>query len=185
MFTDISIANMVSAKADWKKSIPGTLIAATTLRKYKVHGHGRFDMIGPVGPICKEMERYGKHDNEKRACGLLSHVDSNCTIISLGSNNEWGFEEEIFKKTTCKVHSFDCTVSGDVEPPEAIRSRVTLHKVCVGNEDQVIGNRKFVSWDSLLALAGISTPPSFLKMDIEGFEWEILPTIIAHKSGHY
>jgi hypothetical protein len=124
------------------------------------------------------MEHYGEGDNEKRACGLLGHVDNDCTIISLGSNNEWGFEEEIFKRTSCKVHTFDCTVANNVEPPEAIRSRVTLHKVCVGVEDKIIGGLKFVTWESLLALTGTASSPTFLKMDIEGFEWEVLPHII-------
>jgi hypothetical protein len=38
----------------------------------------------------------GTGDGEKRACGLGldSAATGNCTILSIGSSDEWGFEED-------------------------------------------------------------------------------------------
>jgi hypothetical protein len=58
--------------------------------------HDRFKMIGPVSAVCKtDLEHYGEGDSEKRVCGLkaLEKMSSSCVVFSIGSNNEWGFEE--------------------------------------------------------------------------------------------
>lgn len=44
--------------------------------------HRRFDLLGPTGPRCRQMERYGHGDEEKRACGLRA-MPPPCTIISM------------------------------------------------------------------------------------------------------
>jgi hypothetical protein len=148
--------------------------------------HKRFDMIGPVGPKCLDIEHYGEGDNEKRACGLFNRTagktPEQCVIISIGSHNEWGFEEDIFRRTSCAVHTFDCTVNKTLTAPAAISSRVTLHHTCLGKKDGLVLGLEYVSWPTLLASAGVVRAPTFLKMDIEGFEWDVLPSIIAHKN---
>jgi len=144
--------------------------------------HRRFNMLGPVGPTCsKELETYGTGDEEKRACGLkeiAEGADGACIIFSIGSNNQWNFEEEIFDRTLCTVETFDCTVTDDVHPPERIQSRVNLHQICLGENDAVINNRTFMSWPSINKMIGLKTGPSFLKMDIEGYEFEVMKSII-------
>ena len=55
-----------------------------------------------------------------------------------------------------------------------ISSRVRLHRVCLGNED----NGKFKTWRGLHELTGIKTAPTFLKMDIEGFEFPAMQAMI-------
>ena len=140
------------------------------------YGHRRFDMIGPVGPLCSALEEYGTGDGTKRACALQQRADDTCTIVSIGSNGQWDFEQDVYEKTKCWVHTFDCTVGPNVKPPDAISSRVTLHRQCIGTHDEP--NRAFVKWDTLLESIGLSGPPTFLKVDIEGYEWEVLPAII-------
>ena len=103
--------------------------------------------------------------DEKHVCA--DNIDfNNCLIFSLGSNNQWGFEEAIYKQTKCIVHTFDCT--GLFTVPRRIRDRVTLHKTCIGNE------APYVPWDSIVKQYGV---PDYLKMDIEGWEWSILKQI--------
>jgi hypothetical protein len=86
--------------------------------------HLRYHMLGPVGPVCgappplpppppslppnsactpvspapraaaTPLETYGRGDGEKRACGL-SQQRPPCVVISIGSNGEWEFEEDV------------------------------------------------------------------------------------------
>ena len=66
------------------------------------------------------------------------------------------------------------------KPPSAIQSRVKLHHVCIGNANKEIDSRIFVNWEGLMKLSEIESAPTFLKMDIEGYEWDVLPNIISH-----
>jgi hypothetical protein len=130
------------------------------------------------------IETFGHGDEEKRACGLrhLSKdnlVDSQCVIFSVGSANQWDFEEMIFKELpNCKVETFDCTISDKTLPPEPIRSRVRFHPVCIGDADYLIEGRQYLSWESILKRIGLSSSPTFLKMDIEGYEFPVLTSIV-------
>ena len=144
------------------------------------YGHRRFDLLGPVAPKCRQLESFGQGDDEKRACGLkqlLERKPGNCTIVSLGSNNQWGFEEAIFKEIPrCMIHTFDCTVKTSVRPPASIASRTTLHRICIGAADETTaGGLPFLSWGSVMQLIGATEPPLYLKMDIEGYEYEVRP----------
>lgn len=103
-------------------------------------GHGRFDLLGPVGPPCLELQAFGAkqsrgkiRDTEaKMACGLEGS-NSSCVVVSLGSNGQWTFEEDIFARTGCRVEVFDCTVDPEeVTVPMHLRGRVRLHYHCIG-----------------------------------------------------
>ena len=63
------------------------------------------DLIGPIGPICKhELVSFAEGDDEKRACidpgdiRTLGYnpVGQKCVVYSIGSNNQWSFEEAIY-----------------------------------------------------------------------------------------
>jgi len=141
------------------------------------YGSDRFELLGPLGPTCHSMEVYGKGDEGKKACGLKKLAE-NCVVFSIGSNNKWSFEESIVKNTNCFVHVFDCTLSSDVLPPPNIRSRVKLFHVCIGDADKVLDSRRFLTWESILQLSNQTQSPSYLKMDIEGWEYPVLKQII-------
>jgi Methyltransferase domain len=140
-------------------------------------------VLGPVLDAClTPLEMYGEGDSEKRACGLrvIEAVMPKCVVFSIGSNDEWGFEEAIFRRTNCTIETFDCTVNVTLQPPHSIRSRTRLHRVCLGRSDEVSNGNRFVTWSSLLALVGMAAAPSFLKIDIEGYEFQVLRSIIEH-----
>jgi hypothetical protein len=63
-------------------------------------------------------------------------------------------------------------------PPESIRSRVRFHHVCIGESDYHAGKKKFLSWESILKLVGLTDSPTFVKMDIEGYEFPVLSAIV-------
>lgn len=152
--------------------------------------YGRFHMLGPLGPQCRTaLESYGAEDDEKRACGLqqlqkINQVTSEdgkkhaCVIYSVGSNNQWGFEEDIIKKTDCKIETFDCTLPKNFQLPSHLKGRVRFHPLCLADADYEIDGRKFVSWTTLNKITGVATQPTFLKMDIEGYEFPVLRSIV-------
>ena len=146
-----------------------------------------FDMLGPVANVCNSMQSFGSGDEEKRFCGLnytqLAGGGS-CVVFSIGSNNQWGFEADIFKKTNCTVKTFDCTMRPDVQPPKELQDRVQLLRYCLGPSDEIIDGKQFYSYATLLRIAGLEGGmsglfrPTALKMDIEGWEWSVLPALL-------
>lgn len=116
----------------------------------------------------------GDGDGEKKAClSVLQREGKECWIMSMGSNGDFSFERDVFEKTKCTIHVFDCT--GDWKVPADISSRTTMHKKCIG----ISAKRDYQSYDELVALA--SSPPrapSYLKMDIEGYEYSVLPDVL-------
>jgi hypothetical protein len=111
------------------------------------------------------MRRYGGDgDGGKILCSLDSlATKTGCVVYSLGSANNYKFEEAILKETPCHVHTFDCTVDGRSINP----SRHTFHKWCIGTKN---GYR---TWCNITESLG-HTHVDILKMDIEGFEYSVL-----------
>ena len=134
-------------------------------------------VFGALGPVtdtsCRKLESFGSGDDEKRVC--MDDIDPSepCLVFSIGSNNQWGFEEAIAARTHCKVKTFDCT--GDFSVPRAIQSRVEFHKLCVGSSTE----GEFITWLDLVKTFG---KPTVVKMDIEGWEWSVLRQITKHSA---
>ena len=148
-----------------------------------------FDQMGPVVrqqqiiELCGTVTSWGRGDDEKRlrknhlAQSITHHMarpaltndaagQNNCTIISLGCNGQWNFERLAFKHTPCAIHTFDCTGSWSVPLP--LRSRVAIHRRCIGTPSLVARRPgTFTDYPGLLRLAGRQVPV-FMKIDIEG-----------------
>ena len=71
----------------------------------------------------------------------------------------------------CRVETFDCTVDATVPAP--LRSRVTFHPFCLGVRD----NAQELSWPGIVRRLGLTGPPTALKADIEGFEWDVFDAL--------
>jgi len=146
-------------------------------------------ILGPMGPLCKpehslvlggEQHVYNNKtgtDGQKSSCGLKSY--KKCSIFSIGSYNEWSFEESVFDHTNCNVFAFDCMIEKGISVPPRLQSRVSGHNICLGHRDEIVDGKEFKTWESIVALTGITAPPVYLKMDIEGFEWEVLGDIVG------
>lgn len=63
---------------------------------------------------------------------------------------------------------FDCLASKDVAVPDSIKDRTEFHPICVGERDEVLEGRKFLTWASLNRLAGHGAHVSYLKMHADG-----------------
>ena len=140
------------------------------------HSHERFNVLGPLINICTPRV-YGHGDDEKRACYI--HKLHRCTVVSIGSNNQWTFEMNVFRRTQCVIHVYDCTVPLGTEPPNEIKSRTIFHRSCIGpkDEDTEIGN--FISWDTIVKQIGVV---HLLKLDVEGFEYDVLRAMLQNPS---
>lgn len=100
-------------------------------------GWANFD-VAPQPLHCSGMWRYGGtsgvavDDGGKWLCAL-SQLPERCVIYSLGSNNDFGFEEAMLRYTDCETHTFDCTS----EPPaQPLSPRAHFHRVCIGADSK-------------------------------------------------
>jgi hypothetical protein len=74
----------------------------------------------------------------------------------------------VTEKTECKIEVFDCLAGNDVKVPDAIKDRTDFHDVCIGERDEVIEGKKFLTWASLNKLAGHGSHVSYLKIHADG-----------------
>jgi FkbM family methyltransferase len=100
---------------------------------------------------------------------------SSCQMISIGSNGEWGFENSIISSTECIVHTFDCTV---LHPSKPNTDSIQFYPYCISAEHNKIGNQEFVTYSQMVERASLSQPPSLLKIDVEGFEFDVFTQML-------
>jgi hypothetical protein len=112
-------------------------------------------MMPAVPEACPSLKRLGNPgDGGKILCGIENIPNSAakpCIVYSIGSNNQWDFEHAIVEATSCIVHTFDCTVVGQV--PQAIEDRVTFHSICLGKASEN-STGDFKSLKAIMAMLG-------------------------------
>ncbi|KAI9346501.1 methyltransferase domain-containing protein [Obelidium mucronatum] len=110
----------------------------------------------------------------------IKHTEPECAIVSFGSNGMWAWESELLTLTAsnCQIHTFDCTA--DYVSPHA---NITFHKLCLGAEDKVIDGKTYKTWNSIISILGVSRI-EYLKIDVEGYEWIVLPQIMSTTGGN-
>eukprot|EP00993_Chasmostoma_nieuportense_P002301 NODE_3109_length_1028_cov_190.635960_g2965_i0.p1 GENE.NODE_3109_length_1028_cov_190.635960_g2965_i0~~NODE_3109_length_1028_cov_190.635960_g2965_i0.p1 ORF type:complete len:308 (-),score=62.58 NODE_3109_length_1028_cov_190.635960_g2965_i0:105-986(-) len=179
------------AAADWYDSIDlqmEKLYNAWSSRRLSIRdrflkipkSHHIFDFIAPHAPHCDYLESYGTGDDEKRVCGLSRVAQGSCVVFSIGSNNQWEFEQAVHNRTKCMIHTFDC-FEHHLRVPHGYSKRVIPHSVCLGGE---YSRGKFLTWNGLLELTHQYSAPTHLKIDIEGFEYTAFRHMFRHTPQH-
>lgn len=102
-------------------------------------------------------------DGYKIGCSELFQKD--CIVYSLGSNGDFAYEKEIYKKFGCKVFTID---KDYFIPP----SYVSFQKEKIGNCENCKTIKEIISNNN-----HTNKEISAFKIDIEGFEWELLDEI--------
>ena len=162
-----------------------------------------FDVLGPIVARCRGgMTSIGNADQEKRFCmggskpsnrsrsGSGGRSRKARVLFSIGSFDSWDFEKgAMLLGAFDRIHVFDCTLPGDGLPklmPPELRPHVRFHPWCLGATTHIAEStgRRFGSYVDLWRLTGEDAPPELVKMDIEGWEWEILPTLLASGQAH-
>ncbi|PSC73335.1 presequence protease chloroplastic mitochondrial-like [Micractinium conductrix] len=90
------------------------------------------------------------------------------------------FEEAVLQDTQCEVHTFDCTWDGKVIE----EGRHTYHKICVGDKSEQRNEMQFLTLSDIIDMLG-GRPVDLLKMDIEGFEYEVVAGFRMQDSCHF
>lgn len=135
-------------------------------------------------PDSCEFSAVAQGDGEKHVCmGMFPSATASsdtCSVVSVGSNNEYDFELDLFDRMPCEIHVFDCTVQTPTPPDKLSKSgRFYFYKLCIGSAEDL--EKGFVTWRTLALLASrnASRPILSLKMDVEGWEFETLAQIAA------
>lgn len=141
--------------------------------------------IGRVGPACSHKVKFSEGTyEEKRLCvaaatedATRSEEEEECNIISIGSNDEWGFETEVLQKLPgCVVHTFDCTLKDNNPRKKPSSGNVRFYPYCIGGKDAQL---PYLSYEKIWEATQSSTPPKLLKMDVEGFEYDVMNNLLS------
>ncbi|EFJ12555.1 hypothetical protein SELMODRAFT_425378 [Selaginella moellendorffii] len=141
------------------------------LERFKPNSNWQiFDLITPTYHCdANSLQRIGASgDGGKWLCGPIRVLGPKCVVFSLGSNNQFDFEEAIHAHTNgeCEIHTFDCT--GEWSNP-----KTSFHPWCLGGFDGKDENgRTFKRLSTAAREIGV-TSISLLKMDIEHGEYEV------------
>ncbi|KAH8831857.1 methyltransferase domain-containing protein [Flagelloscypha sp. PMI_526] len=129
-----------------------------------------------------EVERIGAlGDGGKWVCGLpLVKNKQDCVVYSFGINHESSFEAEILKSTRhCEIWGYDYTVkSFGPEIDTSLTPRTHFHPYTLGGWDGTgPDDSKMYTLESLMQQNG-HKHIDILKIDIEGWEFETLDTVL-------
>ena len=141
---------------------------------------GVLDYMGAVKASCCTFAPFGTGDGEKILCeNANGFATERCWVLSVGCAGKWSFESSVIRQTQCHVHTFDCT--GDWTVPKELQSRVTLHKICLGEKEERRPEGDFRTWQQIIQMgsgSGSVRMPAVAKMDIEGYEYPVLRSLV-------
>ncbi|XP_046545050.1 probable methyltransferase-like protein 24 isoform X2 [Haliotis rubra] len=139
--------------------------------------------VDNVGVLCRNINRLGKltdggwevcHDQRYRP-------PSECLVYSVGINNDFSFDDAIAREYGCEVHSFDPSM----KTKSYRRSeKVSFHQIGISDTDVHIPEGQ-TGWEMRKLgsmkqeLGHDKRRINVLKMDIEHWEWKVLPEAIA------
>ena len=157
-------------------------------RKERVYLHNASTDIRYIAPVevllpCPTpLKLVGTSSTAGDTAKLLCEPDKllavpKCIVYSLGSNNQFEFEEGLLKSLpTCSVYTFDCTSL----PPVNYTERLYFEKTCLGDHDFITDEGTvFKSLNSIMT-ANHHDSVHLLKMDIEGYEFAVFTGLLAN-----
>ncbi|XP_045211123.2 probable methyltransferase-like protein 24 isoform X2 [Mercenaria mercenaria] len=129
--------------------------------------------------MCKRKVRLGQIDDggwdicdEDR----FRLTEESCIVYSFGINNDFSFDEAVTKYYGCEVHSFDPSMNMD----DFTKGKIHFHNLGISARDEVTDDKwNLLRYNSIRSKLGHKKNISVLKMDIEIYEWEVLPDIIS------
>lgn len=133
---------------------------------------------GPKGH-CKNLTKLRLDNTPEYEAKWICGDFSNCTVISIGSNDQWGMETAL-KAHGCTTHTFDCTLAGNVvknRPPNS--PNMHFHPHCISSKTYTENGRSYMTYGDMMALTNLTSSPTLLKLDVEGFEYEVLQKMLV------
>lgn len=145
-----------------------------------------FAGTGPVGPNCSRKVTFSEGTYEEKKLCVASkdakqeeskEKQEECNILSIGSNDQWGFEEDVMQKLPgCITHTFDCTLKDMTPQKKPKTDNIKFYPYCIGSND---AQHPYLSYENIWSKTQIKTPPKLLKMDVEGFEYDVIHTMLS------
>ena len=156
---------------------------AVYFESHNQHSHAKFNAFEVMAPCNQNCTGVCGDDTSKIVCGL-QHLQPGCIVYSIGGNNQWEFEVQLYDTTPCEIHTFDCTGSiGRFKPPTRIKDRHSFHHICLASKalpaPTLVGDvTNHIVAGPMMTLDGMQAMLNhkrldLLKMDIEGYEWSI------------
>jgi len=156
--------------------------------------------IGHVGPKCTNEIHFSPQSYEAKLFCVPPPVVGNgttaslasddCNIFSIGSNDQWGFEEEVVQKLPhCVTHTFDCTLPSNKPKRKPKSDHVQFYPYCIGDDAGGDNDNKqqtddkttqFLPYKELWERTNTTRPPKLLKIDVEGFEFGVIPSLLRN-----
>lgn len=155
----------------YRGSLSSLILGPAARSAIKSNGHSLFDATPAVQACGVPLQRFGSAaDGGKLVCGM-QNLRAPCIIYSLGSSNNFLFEEAALAETPCEIFTFDCTSH---PPAKDYGPRFQFARICLG--DSAKHGDMYKSLHEIAAERGHSGI-SFLKMDIEGYEYEVVESM--------
>lgn len=138
--------------------------------------------ISSLQILCRRVVRLGSlADGGWDMCGDFKYKPrSNCLVYSFGIKDDFSFDDDCSTRYKCEVHSFDPS-TGKTDHMHS--KNVYFHNVGLSNKNNMI-KVKGVNWrmrtlKTILVENGHAQETiDILKIDIEEWEWEVVPEMI-------
>ncbi|XP_060082392.1 probable methyltransferase-like protein 24 [Ylistrum balloti] len=139
--------------------------------------------LSTIQTVCKTPRRFGKiTDGGWDICVEPKYLPRNkCLVYSFGIANDFSFDDDIARFYNCEVHSFDPSMrkKGYVR----IKDQSYFHDTGLSHitRSNPEGNmwRMQTFLDIRTELNHLKRMPNVVKMDIEAWEWNVLPEMFA------
>lgn len=150
--------------------------------------------IGNVSPCLKEVH-FAEGSYEGKTFCIPPDFDenpitNNCSFFSIGSNDQWGFEQEVIQKLPhCVTHTFDCTLPNNQPQRKPVSENIFFHPHCIGGDEsvQAINStnsdnapQRYLPYREMWKITNTTKPPQLLKIDVEGFEFGVIPSMLRN-----
>ncbi|XP_021368966.1 methyltransferase-like protein 24 isoform X2 [Mizuhopecten yessoensis] len=139
--------------------------------------------LSTVQTICKRPIRLGnRNDGGWDLCVEKQFLTpGKCQVYSFGINYDFTFDDAVAKDFDCEVHSFDPSMNQE-SYQRSTKPFVYFHDVGIASKSRnVIGNKEWrmLNLKDTMTELGHKTIPDVIKMDIEYWEWDVLPDLLT------
>eukprot|EP00922_Rhytidocystis_sp_ex-Travisia-forbesii_P023493 GHVS01034445.1.p1 GENE.GHVS01034445.1~~GHVS01034445.1.p1 ORF type:complete len:344 (+),score=47.30 GHVS01034445.1:246-1277(+) len=134
---------------------------------------------------------------DSRSSGALDSGGGGCLVYSIGSNGEWSFEQEIYDRKKCEIHTFDHTLKKSIKTPSFLHFHSwglgppkTEGEEAAGQEGgegqkvegSTQGGSELLSLPEIVSRLGHRNRViDILKVDVEGHEFAALLPLFLNK----
>ncbi|XP_060078851.1 probable methyltransferase-like protein 24 [Ylistrum balloti] len=136
-----------------------------------------------IQTICGHMKRFGKvNDGGWDVCVEDSMVRrDSCLVYSFGIDFDFSFDDDISEQWGCVVHSFDPSMDTSSHQRSP---KVSFHNLGLSNVNAIMPKTEWtmMTFNKVRETLGHQTVfPDIIKMDIEDWEWHVIPEMLSSK----